>query len=63
MFTSVVCSTVPLPSGFTFTSVVLLRHAVRANSGEEHAEESKRAHRGSFRGWSIHHTVYLQPWP
>ena len=29
MLTSVVCSTVPLPSGFTLTSVVLLRHAVR----------------------------------
>ena len=28
MLTSVVCSTVPLPSGFTFTSVVLFRHAV-----------------------------------
>jgi hypothetical protein len=29
MFINVVCSTVPLPSGFTFTTVVLLRHAVR----------------------------------
>ena len=28
VLTSVVCSTVPLPSGFTFTRVVLLRHAV-----------------------------------
>ena len=38
MFTSVVCSTVPLPSGFSLTSVVLLRHAVRPNVGEEYAE-------------------------
>ena len=29
VFISVVCSTVPLPSGFTLTSVVLSRHAVR----------------------------------
>ena len=46
MLTSVVCSTVPLPSGFTFTSVVLLRHAVEREGGEEHGEDSDDTHRG-----------------
>ena len=41
MLTSVVCSTVPLPSGFTLTSVVLFRHAVSDEGGEEHAEDSE----------------------